>query len=608
VVALRRTVAASGVAELVRAWEGEQLRVSLGELRALLVRIDARADASAQGPEHLLVGVIPQAADCFQVRQAGAGLEEVLTGGGTAVHAGVLTGMGGVGKTQLAAAYARRVWESGEVDVVVWVTASSRPGVVAVYADAAFRLGVAAEGDDPSAAADRFLEWAQSASSSCLVVLDDIQDPADVRGLWPPTARGNRILATTRCRDAALTGRVRRLLDVAPFAHTEARAYLVAKLAVYGRTDRTEQIDGLAADLGFLPLALAQAAAYLIDADLDRAAYRDRLADRRQRLGEVVPEEASLPDDHRQVVAAAWSLSIDRADRVRPMGLARPLLQLASVLDPNGMPAAVFTGPPTQAYVAFHHPAARATPDEPVRGPDAADIRDGLRVLHRFSLITHAPNAPGREVRVHQLIQRVTRETLTPDQLIRTAHTAADDLEAVWPDTERDQLGVVFRANTAALHDTTDTALLQWNGGAHPVLFHAATSLGETGHATAAVAEYSRLHQIAAMLGTDHSDTLRVRFNLARWQGVAGDAVGALAAYEELLADRLRLQGPDHPLTLTARRSVAWWRGEAGDPTGAAAATEDLIGDQLRVLGPDHPHVRTTRSQLRHWREQARLA
>ena len=50
-------------------------------------------------------------------------------------------------------------------------------------------------------------------------------------------------------------------------------------------------------------------------------------------------------------MAAAWSLSIDHADQLRPTGLARPMLQLAAFLDPNGIPASVLASRPALEYL-----------------------------------------------------------------------------------------------------------------------------------------------------------------------------------------------------------------------------------------------------------------
>ncbi|MEV2236455.1 hypothetical protein AB0H69_49200, partial [Streptomyces phaeochromogenes] len=168
-----------------------------------------------------------------------------------------------------------------------------------------------------------------------LIVLDDVADPADLHGLWPPDSPHGRTLVTTRRRDAALKGEGRRLVEVGLFTAAEALAYLTTSLAAHGRTEPAGQLTMLAAELGHLPLALAQAAAYLIDSGKSAAAYRDLLADRTTTLTDLTPD--TLPDEHAFALAAAWSLSIDRADTLRPAGLARPMLHLAALLDANGI-------------------------------------------------------------------------------------------------------------------------------------------------------------------------------------------------------------------------------------------------------------------------------
>ena len=101
----------------------------------------------------------------------------------------VLAGMGGTGKTQLAAAHARRAWRDG-AGLVVWVSASSRDAVVATYAGAAHALGLPeASPEDPERSAEAFLGWSETVTDRWwLVVLDDVQQPGDLAGLWPPAA------------------------------------------------------------------------------------------------------------------------------------------------------------------------------------------------------------------------------------------------------------------------------------------------------------------------------------------------------------------------------------------------------------------------------------
>jgi hypothetical protein len=561
--------------------------------------------------ERVRVGVIPQPADCFQDRQAAERVQAAAGAGETVVLTQVLAGMGGVGKTQLAAAYARRAWRQG-VQVLVWVNAATRDGIVSAYADTAARLGLRlADREDPERAAQEFLVWAETTDRPWLVVLDDVQRPKEVSGLWPPAATsvaGGRVLVTTRLREAALAGADRRTVGIGTFTEAEARSYLKAKL---GDDVPVADRDALAADLGLLPLALAQAAAYISNAAISCAAYRQRLATRL--LAHAVPGEDYLPDGHRRIVTATWELSIDHADRAAPAGLARPLLYLASVLDPAGIPQTVLTTPPVLEYLTSYLP----EPPANASGEDAGEVHDAivdevLRVLHRHSLLDHDRTALHREIRVHQLIQRATRENLIalpglgPHLFTEVAHTAADALLHIWPPIERDQLGQVLRANTTALQHATGTALYSPDTGAHRVLFHAATSLGDTGQVTTAITACTNLHDTCLQhLGSDHPDTLATRHNVARWRGRAGDAAGAAAAFEELLADCQRVLGSDHLHTLTTRGSWAYYQGEAGDAAGAAAAFEELLADCQRVLGPDHPHTLTTRANQAAWRGQA---
>ncbi|MGW0960773.1 tetratricopeptide repeat protein [Streptomyces gelaticus] len=555
------------------------------------------------------VGNIPPRAQSFQHRAEVEQLRAAVADGGTAVLCQVLTGTGGVGKTQLAADYARAAWESGGVDLLVWITASTSSAAVSGYAQVGIEV-LGADPQDPEQAAKTFLAWLEPKPDTkpCrwLVILDDLANPADLRGLWPPASPSGRTLVTTRRRDAALTGPDRRLVTVGLFTPDESAAYLTATLAAHHRHEPADQLTALATDLGHLPLALAQAAAYLIDSGLDCTAYRQLLADRARTLADVLPEPDVLPDDHATTVAAAWSLSIERADRLRPAGLARPMLQLVAMLDPNGIPATVLTAPAALAYLTEHR-----TPGEDTRGSrrrrqvSAQDAADALRCLHRLSLIDHTPATAHQAVRVHNLVQRAVRDSLPADQHDRLARTAADALTAAWPKIERDiALAGALRANTEALISQARNAL--WHADAHDVLFRTGRSLGEGGQATAAVAHFRGLADAARdLLGPDHLHTLAARSYLALWRGESGDAAGATDAFTDLLADQERVLGPDHPYTLATRNNLARWRGESGDAAGAADALAELLADYERVLGPDHLHTLTTRNNLARYRGSA---
>lgn len=544
-------------------------------------------------PGVYVIGVLPEPADCLQDRGvAGWDDDAVVAGRGATVQ--ILSGMGGVGKTQLAAAVARRTLAGRDADVLLWITAGSADGIVSAYAQAGAEI-LGADARDVQRTATMFLSWLATSPKRWLVVLDDLDRPSDLDGWWPPRTGSGHVVVTTRRTDAALAGHGS-VVTVGQFSAAEARGYLAEKFV--GQPARLGQADELARDLGLLPLALAQAAAYIVDRDIDCAVYRRRFADQRRRLAELTPEPETLPDSYQATIASTWTLSVDAADRLNPVGLARPLLVALSLLDGNGIPLDIVATTASATYLTRH----RTVPaTEAVQAEDAADAVGCLRRLSLATVSDAASNA-SRIIRVHALLQRAIREQTPPDLIASAAHAVADSLAAFWPDDRRARGGdQTLRANTAALSRTAEEPL--WHDGAHPVLFRAGHSLGHAGLVKDAIAHFERLRTDAThRLGADHPDTLRARSAEAHWRGEAGDATGAAGAFKNLAADCTRVLGLTHPDTLRARRGLAFWRGESGHAVLAAEAFDELVTDHLQLLGPDDSRTLAARNDLSRWR------
>ncbi|MFF9089879.1 tetratricopeptide repeat protein [Streptomyces sp. NPDC014991] len=264
------------------------------------------------------------------------------------------------------------------------------------------------------------------------------------------------------------------------------------------------------------------------------------------------------------------------------------MLHLAALLDANGIPQDVLTGDAARAHLAAHRTGTSlgiTMEPAPVSHRDAVRA---LRALDRLSLIDHRPDTPHQAVRIHQFIQRTTRDTLTPEQKDQYARAAADALLAAWPDIERDTaLAQALRANTEALTRHAEEAL--YRPDAHEVLNRAGQSLCESGQITAAVDHYGHLATTArSHLGPDHLATLITRHNLAYWRGEAGDAAGAAAAFAELLEEMLRVLGPDHPSTLSTRHNLAYWRGRRRELLSSRPTDMGVSGGTARP--PTYSH------------------
>ncbi|NYH51310.1 tetratricopeptide (TPR) repeat protein [Nocardiopsis arvandica] len=568
------------------------------------------------------IGAIPEQVAHYQHRAIADQLDNALSSFGTVVLHQVLSGTGGVGKTQIAAHHARalaRITDPGtKVDVLVWANATSREQITFAYAQAARQL-FATTPDDPAQAAELFLAWLNDPNKHhdrrWFIVWDGLADPTRAKDLWPPhdQPRG-RMLVTTRRRDHSLTTQGRLLLEVDVYTPAEAHTFLSTSCTEANIPHAEEDLNALAKELGFLPLALGQAVPYMAELGMDCTTYLALVRDRKRTLVEVFPDwDSPTP------LAATWDLSLTQADTFAPQGVARPLMGLIALLDRAGIPEEVLTSPPVLDYLISHRTEGTVSTTTSVV-LSAHQIRVTLVGLHRWNLITRTvpPTGDGTTqpgdalLGAHQLVQRATREHTKTRPNRHSVRAVADALLQVWPDIEHDTaLAERLRNNTAVLrghHEVEGRSSERWlwEPDGHAILFRAGSSLGEAGRVSEAVAYWQEMVEAAHQhLGSDHSDTLAARSNLATWRGRSGDVTGAATAFGELLADTRRVLGPDHPRTLINRHNLARWQGEAGDPIGAAAAFAELLNDRTRILGPDDPHTLATRNDLARWRGEA---
>ncbi|MFJ4615937.1 tetratricopeptide repeat protein [Streptomyces griseus] len=563
-----------------------------------------RRDASAQKPR--LIGLMPPAADAFQDR----GMTNTPTVYGQEAGSGVavLTGMGGVGKTQIAARRARQALDQNSVDLVVWVTATSRQNIRLTYGRAGV-IVASAEPTDPEAAPEVFQAWLNTTDCRWLIVLDNLLDPTDLRSLWPPERPGGHVIVTTQRRDPALRTSTRRVIDVGPFTSEQSLDYLTRRFQIHDLVESQSELNELAEDLGHLPLALAQAASYLIDladTDLTISQYRALLRERYP-LNELAPPPEALPDDQEATLAAVLNMSLTRADH-RTRGLATPLLQMTSFLNPAGIPTDVFTTQAAVDYLVSYQVPQPIGEDTTSLGRiiGTAEVEAALRILHRLSLINrttaHDNKAAEqlvsdhsfRTVQVHALTQHSAHDTVSAAAREALARTTSRALLQAWPDIETDlALAQALRSNTTALLSHAATAL--WSDptdDASSVLFRAAYSYSEAGMLAASSLLYSALLDSALeCLGNDHHWVLLIRGYLARVRGEAGDAAGAVEAYQGLLINLQRILGTEHPDTLTVRQNLAHWRGRSGDFAGSVEAQSELLAN-LRHIENDHLDLR----------------
>ncbi|MFF3430421.1 tetratricopeptide repeat protein [Streptomyces sp. NPDC002602] len=568
----------------------------------VLEKVTARepGGGSEAGAWPVTMGTVPTLASAFQAR---TGVRERIDGARTGragvVLTQVLSGGGGVGKTQLAAAYAHEALAAG-TDLVVWVDATDTDHVITQYARTAHRVGApGAEGRDSEADARAFLSWLRTTSRSWLVVLDDLTDLDGSQEWWPqasPFGSGRVVATTRRTHEPWLSGGGRAEVAIDTYTQDEAHTYLHDRLTAAGRSHLLDgQATPLASALGLLPLALAHAAAYMIAQDEPCSRYLGLFSDSANRLAALLPRAADAEGYGRQVDAALL-LSLDAAQMSDPVGLAVPALRLAAILDPAGHPQDLWADAAVTRYLGAHQSLASPSGPSEAGGERARAAR---RLLHRYGLITDDSRGGHHAVRIHALTARAAMEIIPDGQLPALVRAAADALLALWPradHTDRD-LGGVLRANTDALR--THAGDLLWVLDRYPVLYQAAHSLYDSGLYTAGITDGQRLAADSKrLLGPEHPNTLTAQGYLAAFLRKAGRIDEAIALLEQVTADSERVLGPEHPDTLTARGNLAGSYGQADRIDDAIALETQGVADHERLLGPEHPHTLIARGNL----------
>ncbi|MCO1574148.1 tetratricopeptide repeat protein [Crossiella sp. SN42] len=495
------------------------------------------------------IGAVPVLASAFQDRAA---VRARIAG-----PAVVLSGGGGVGKSQLAASYAIQAIRDG-VELVVWVPAARAESVIASYSGAANQVRAAgADGADAERDARAFLDWLSTTERSWLVVLDDLH-PDHLGDWWPVSHTGTgRVLATTRRRDAPLSGGGRAVVDMDVYTPEESATYLTERLGTFDGTGAE-----LAEALGHLPLALSHAGAYLINEEVSCATYLRLFRDRRSRLGDLMSSGTDT-DQYGTQVAVTLLLAVDAAQAVTPMAL--PALRFAAVLDPAGHPESLWSSAAVSQYL-------------------GGDGRSAMRLLHRYSLLTHTRET----VRMHALTGRAAREA-TPD-LDPAVGAAVESLLAEWPevDTDQPELARVLRANVDALE--TQVGDLLWRDNRDRVLHIAAESLGNVGLYAAALTTSRRLADASTShLGADHERSLSARGSLAVACHAAGLSTEAVRRGEQAVADCARVLGDRHRDTLSARVNLGFLCRAVGRSAEGTALLEQAVADCAELLDPDDP-------------------
>lgn len=475
---------------------------------------------------------------------------------------------GGTGKTQLAAAFATRLWTAGELDLLVWVSAGSRDSIVTSYAQALTDIKVAAPPGQPEAAAAQFLSWLAETGRRWLVVLDGLVESADADELWPHGPGGELLVTTVVSGLIPAPGQERVTIAVTAFSEREALNYMSARLS--GDPYHSAGSLDLALTIDCLPVGIGLALAYLLDSGQDCRQYRLACERYRQRWQDNPAGDALAP---------LWMFAVDRAMQFAPVELAWPALKLAVVLAAAGIPGAVLTAAAACAYV---------TGKPSVTTSDQASLRSAYGNLERSGLVRIDPDDDNRTVTISAALQSSVRQAMSRRELRQAAEAAADAVYEAWPERAAPaQLEQALRDCATSIRRCDGLAL--WDRGCHPLLPRIGRSLDDARLTDIALHYWRDLARRSAdYVGPRTPVTLQLRERVASAAVAAGRTEEAIGLRLELAADLDEVAGPAHPEAVAARARLAQALRAANRLPDAISLGKRVSSDCELVFGPAH--------------------
>jgi tetratricopeptide (TPR) repeat protein len=541
-------------------------------------------------------------------------LHDRLRTGNCAAVTQAISGLGGIGKTQLAAEYAYR--NSADYNLVWWLHAEDPATLATDYAELADHLNLPRNDTSDQREIIRAVRTWLEHNNGWLLIFDNAQQPEDLHDpktaerQYLPSSSTGHIIITSRNPN---WGGLAHSLPIRVFERSESIRFLLNRTGQPGEL----AVDALSGQLGDLPLALEQAGAYISETPgISIQAYLDLFKTRHTEL----LERGNRPVDYLDTINTTWNISMDKVRMEN--AVAADLLNLFSFFAPDNIPPSILGHrdeylPKTMKSLIN----------------DKINLNEALNLLQRYSLV----ESSGDNISIHRLVQLVTRDRLKTTErkrwckaavkIITDAFNYRSDSVQSWHecapllshaqfvagyaealDVEPDgtsklltNIGYYFldRAELQNAKQCFEQALAineKSYGPEHRSVAFSANNLGlvlrRLGDFSGAKQNYERA--LAINEKVSEPDYLQIATNvnnIGLVLRILGDLQGAKQNHERALAVFEESYGPEHPNVAMIFNNIGLVLMELGDFQGAKQNYERALAISEKSYGPEHPAV-----------------
>lgn len=511
-----------------------------------------------------------------------------------------LTGIGGAGKTQLAAEYVYRYRD--EYDLIWWVPAEHTPPMRASLAALGSRLRLPHSGrmQHPPA---QVLEELRQSPQLWLLIFDNARSPNRMP-LIQSVGTG-KVLITSRDPDWARLGPT---LEIGVFERRESIELLRTRATNIADRDA----DIVAEKVGDLPLAVDQVANWHIATGIPVVSLLDRLD---QQARDILADPKATGSGYPVTLASALSVAFEQLTAAAPA--AAQLLELFAWLGAEPVSLALLR---RGRHGHVSEPLASALRQEPV-------MNKAVRELRRQGLV-NVLHSQTERLQMHRVFQTVLRDWLDTDRLTRSrdnlrailaaANPGEPDDPQFWP--HYDEVGPhIHRAGLAVAQDfevrrvVLDQARYLYRVGHYEECIALSQQLA-TAEPSDGASEVDHLFYIQSHLHLANASTMLGRYAHARKltldslaymdrQALFDKEHEYRAKFENVRAFDLRIAGR-YEEALAVNQAIL----DSGDPDDREAwlLNRNNIAVNLRLLGRFVEAHRIDDDTVREWEQERR--
>ncbi|KAN0082005.1 hypothetical protein V8E54_003303 [Elaphomyces granulatus] len=511
-------------------------------------------------------------------------LEQKVLSNNDKVRKMAITGLGGVGKTQIALEVAYRVRDRKPECSIFWIPSTSIEMIEQAYMSIGKHLEL--QGVAPAEMKMRVKAHLNSEKAGpWLLIVDNVDD----RNIWLtsdggspaldtylPQSKYGFVLFTTRNRQLATRLVGPDVIKIYQMDDKMATDLLRASLIDRNLVNDHQITTQLLHQLSNLPLAITQAASYINETEISVATYLSLLQSQENVMIELLSQD--FEDEWRYLginnsVAITWLISFNQIQRSNP--LAADYLLFMSCIDPRDIPLSLL--PP---------------------GSSQIKQQNALGLLKAYSFITG--QADGQTVSLHRLVHVATRNWLrNGGKLEQWTVNTGKRLRGIFPSYEPENRILWREYLPHALFILQSNEFKNNKEDGEDLVQRVAQCLYSDGRYNQAGALFEEvLEKKARRLKIDDEEMLGTMTWMASTYREQGRWTEAEKLFVQVMETSEAVLGPEHPDTLTTMNNLALTYQSQGRWTEAEKLFVQVIDTRKTALGPQHPDTLTTMDNL----------